>query len=124
MAQQGNGENGEIDRAREQAIGMMADAQERLMAGANEVAERLPEAWAGAQTAARDTQRALDTMSDENLILGTGFSLGLAVGLFFGGVNRLLALIALLPAAAMAATLAGRRSEGQARTTTRRRAAG
>ncbi|HVM31171.1 MAG TPA: hypothetical protein VM305_10455 [Candidatus Limnocylindrales bacterium] len=92
--------------------GVMADAQERLKASANQVAERLPEALAGAQEAAHDAQVALDGMSDEALIAGTGFSLGLAVGLFFGGVNRLLILLAAIPGAAMAATLSGRRQGG------------
>jgi hypothetical protein len=94
--------------------GVMADAQERLKAGANQVAERLPEAIAGAQEAAHDAQVALDGMSDEALIAGTGFSIGLAVGLFFGGMNRLFILLAAIPGAAMAATLAGRRQGGVA----------
>jgi hypothetical protein len=104
--------------------GVVADAQERLKTGANQVAEKLPEAIAGAQVAAHDAQVALDGMSDEALIAGTGFSIGLAVGLFFGGMNRLLILLAAIPGAAMAATLAGRRQGAAASggATTRRRA--
>ncbi len=102
------GQNG-LESARETAIGVMTDAQQRLKAGANQVAERFPEALSGAQSAARDTQRTLDGMSDDALLAGAGFSVGMAVGLFVGGVNRLLILLSLIPAAAMAATLAGRR---------------
>jgi hypothetical protein len=107
---------------REAAIGVMTDAQERLRSGANQVAERLPDALAGAQVAAHDAQVALDGMSDEALIAGTGFSIGLAVGLFFGGVNRLLILLAAMPGAAMAATLAGRRQNAARGGASRRRA--
>jgi hypothetical protein len=114
MAQgQTNGPDG-ADGTREAALNAMSDAQEKLRSGANQVADRLPEAIAGAQVAAHDAQVALDGMSDEALIAGTSFSVGLAVGLFFGGVNRLLILLAALPGAAMAATLAGRRQAAAA----------
>ena len=46
-------------------------------------------------------------------VIGTSFSLGLGVGLFMSGANRLLVLLALAPAAAMAATLVAR-DEGPA----------
>jgi hypothetical protein len=111
--QQGtNGADNNLDEVRDSAVGVMSDAQERLRSGANQVAERLPDALNNAQVAAKDAQVALDGMSDDALIAGTGFSIGLAVGLFFGGVNRLLILLAIMPGAAMAATLAGRRQAG------------
>lgn len=78
-------------------------------------AERWPEAVASAQVAARDTQQALERMPNQGLIIGTSFSLGLGVGLFMSGANRLLVLVALAPAAAMAATLLAR-EEGSAAT--------
>jgi len=74
-------------------------------------AERLPEVAETAQVAARDTQRALERMPNQGLVVGTSFSLGLGVGLFMSGANRLLVLLALAPAAAMAATLVAREDE-------------
>ncbi len=50
-------------------------------------------------------------MPNQGLVVGTSFSIGLGVGLFMSGANRLLVLLALAPAAAMAATLIAR--EGQ-----------
>jgi hypothetical protein len=119
-----NGTDNGAEGAREAAFGVMSDAQEKLMSGASQVADRLPEALAGAQTAAHDAQVALDGMSDEALVAGASFSVGLAVGLFFGGVNRLLVLLAAMPGAAMAATLAGRRQAAASGSASRKRAAG
>jgi hypothetical protein len=75
-------------------------------------AERLPDAVAGAQSKARDAQRALEGAPNQGLIIGTSFSLGLGVGLFMTGANRLLVVLALAPAAAMAATLVTREQDG------------
>lgn len=113
----GNEEGGAQDRARKATVGVMAgaqDAAEKVLVSAERAAERLPDAMAGAQVAARDTQRALDEMPNQALIIGTSFSLGLGVGLFLTGSNRLLVLVALAPAAAMAATLLGREEAQQA----------
>jgi hypothetical protein len=106
-------DGGATDIAQEtrQPIGVMGTAQEaagKIRMGAERAAERLPEAVATAQVAARDTQRMLDEMPNQALLIGTSFSLGLGVGLFLTGYNRLLVLLALLPAAAMAATLLNR----------------
>jgi hypothetical protein len=105
----------ETPAAQREVVGVMAgaqDAAERIRSSAEKAAEkaaeRLPDAMAGAQVAARDTQRALDEMPNQALIIGTSFSLGLGVGLFLTGSNRLLVLAALAPAAAMAATLLSR----------------
>ncbi len=89
------------------------DAAEIVKATAERAAEKWPEAVAGAQTYARDTQRALEKMPNQGLVIGSSFSLGLGVGLFMTGANRLLVLLSLAPAAAMAATLLGR-DEGTA----------
>ena len=43
--------------------------------------------------------------SDEVLAVGTSLSLGLAMGLLLGGANRLLVILALIPATAMGFTL-------------------
>jgi hypothetical protein len=77
---------------------------------AERAAERFPQTMSDAQTVARDTQRALEQLPSETLYLGTGFSLGLAVGLYLHGSNRALVLLALTPAIAMAGTLLGRDS--------------
>lgn len=112
----GNESSGAEEQARKAAVGVMAgaqDAAEKVRASAERAAEKLPDAMAGAQVAARDTQRALDEMPNQALIIGTSFSLGLGVGLFLTGSNRLLVLAALAPAAAMAATLLSREEAQQ-----------
>ena len=76
---------------------------------AGRAAAALPDAVAGAQVYARDTQRTLEGMDDQTLLAGTTFSLGLGIGLFVGGAHRLLVAAALLPAGAMAMTLLGRK---------------
>jgi hypothetical protein len=50
-------------------------------------------------------------MPNQGLVVGTSFSIGLGVGLFMSGANRILVLLALGPAAAMAATLVAREDE-------------
>ena len=109
-----NGDSPEGSEARESAFAMMAGAQERLRAGVEKAAEAMPDAMAGAQSAARDTQRRIDQMSDDNLLAGASFSLGLAIGLFVSGGSRLLVALTLVPAAAMMATLMGREREAAA----------
>ena len=76
---------------------------------AGRAAAALPDAFAGAQVYARDTQRTLEGMDDRTLFAGTTFSLGLGIGLFAGGAHRLLVAAALVPAGAMAMTLLGRK---------------
>jgi hypothetical protein len=95
------------------AIPGAQEAADLIKATAERAAERWPEAVASAQVAARDTQQALERMPNQGLVIGTSFSLGLGVGLFMTGANRLLVLLALAPAAAMAATLVAR-DEGPA----------
>lgn len=96
------------------ATGVLAgaqDAAEIVKTTAERAAERWPEAVAGAHTYARDTQRALERMPNQGLVIGSSFSLGLGVGLFMTGANRLLVVLALAPAAAMVATLMARDEE-------------
>ena len=84
------------------------DAADVARATAQKAAERLPDAVAGVQTAANETQRRLGEMDNDALLVGTSFSLGLAVGLFLSGANRFLVAAALAPAAAMLLTFFGR----------------
>ena len=100
--------------SKREATGVLAgaqDAAELVKTTAERAAERWPEAVAGAQTYARDTQRVLERMPNQGLVIGSSFSLGLGVGLFMTGANRLLVVLALAPAAAMAATLLARDEE-------------
>ena len=84
------------------------DAANFVKSTAGQAAERWPEAVAAAQTAASESQRALERMPNQGLIIGTSFSLGLGVGLFVSGANRFLVALALAPAGAMALTMFGR----------------
>ncbi len=115
-------ENGAADQGKlgalganaQDAVGVMRDTAERAAA-------RLPEVAANAQVAARDTQRALETMPSQALVVGTTFSLGLAAGLFIGGANRLLVGLALAPAGAMAMTMLGRDDDSTSVASVKRR---
>jgi hypothetical protein len=93
--------------------GVMDGAQEaatRARAAAGDLAERVPSAVASAQGAVDETARTLNELPDQTLMLGAAFSLGVGVGMFLTGTNRLTVVLALAPAAAMAATLLGRDS--------------
>ena len=94
------------------------DAAEVARQTAQRAAERLPEAVAGAQTVATETQRRLGEMDNDALLVGTSFSIGLAVGLFLSGANRFLVALALGPAAAMLLTIFGRDQESASSTAT------
>jgi ElaB/YqjD/DUF883 family membrane-anchored ribosome-binding protein len=109
----GNAQSDAAQAAKKNIVGVMAGAQEAVRAGAEKAAERLPEAVAGAEVAARETQKVLGEMPNQALVIGTSFSLGLGVGLFMTGTNRLLVLAAIAPAMAMAATLLSRESESE-----------
>ena len=94
------------------------DAADAVRTTAEKAAARLPEAVAGAQVAATETQRVLDEMPSQALLIGTSFSLGMGVGLFATGANRLLVALAVAPAAAMALTIFGRGQQSDAESTT------
>jgi phage-related tail protein len=87
------------------------DAAARVRTVAEDVAERVPGAASTAQTAVNETARTLDELPDETLMLGAAFSLGVGVGMFLTGTNRLVVLLSMVPAAAMVATLLNRESE-------------
>ncbi len=84
------------------------DAADTMRTTAERAAAKLPDAVAGAQVAATETQRRLDEMPSQALLIGTSFSLGLGVGLFASGANRLFVALAVAPAVAMALTIFGR----------------
>lgn len=84
------------------------DAADIARSTAQRAAERLPDAVAGVQGAASETQRRLEELPNDALLIGTSFSLGMGVGLFLSGANRFLVAAALAPAAAMALTIFGR----------------
>lgn len=87
----------------------------RNMAGrtaevAGEMASRLPAAAASTREVLGEAQARINSSSDEMLTSGTMLSLGVALGLLLGGSSRLLVALALIPAAAMGATLIDRRT--------------
>ncbi len=111
-------------------LGVMGTAQGAAQATAGAVrtaagsaAEHFPGAMSGAQDAAGGTARMLDAMPNRALVIGTSFSLGLGIGFFLTGAHRILVLLALAPAAAMASTLLRREAmpagEGAPRKKTR-----
>ena len=100
----------EAETGRNGIVSTAQEAASRARAAASDVAERVPSAVASAQGAVDDTARALNELPDQTLMLGAAFSLGVGVGMFLTGTNRLTVLLALVPAAAMAATLISRES--------------
>jgi len=93
---------------------------------ASAVAARLPEAAATTRSAVEEASRRMESGSDEALAVGASLSVGLAIGLLLGGANRLLVVLALIPATAMTFTLldryAGGRLSGSTSTSGSRRA--
>jgi hypothetical protein len=106
----------------QQAKDAVRDAADTVKNVANEAAARLPEAAATTRVAFADAQRAIESGSDETLSAGTLVAFGFALGLLVGGANRLLVLLALVPAAAMGLTLLDRQGSkpASARSTTSR----
>ena len=88
----------------------MRDAADTVRSVANEAVARLPEAAATTRDAITDARRTIDSGSDESLSAGTLVAFGFALGLLVGGANRLLVMLALVPAAAMGLTLLDRQS--------------
>ena len=80
---------------------------------AEQAVSRLPEATQTTRSAVEEANRAIQSGSDEMLVAGTTLSVGLALGLLLGGANRLLVILALIPAAAMGFTLLDRSQSGR-----------
>ena len=81
-------------------------------AAAGDAAAQLPTMAGNARTALVDANRQIRGGSDEILIVGGALSLGFAMGLLFGGANRLLVAAAMLPAASMGLTILERANRG------------
>ena len=86
------------------------DVAANVGATAKDVAARLPEAADAAGVQLNRASERMQRESDEVLTVGTTLSLGLAMGLFLGGANRILVMLAMIPAAAMGYTLFDRHS--------------
>jgi hypothetical protein len=104
----GNGE-GTVDGGRtEEARQMLDEVAGTVRTRAQDVAARLPEAAEATRGALDQAGRQLEQSSTDSLMTGAAFSLGMVAGLILAGANRVLVVIALLPAAAMGATLLDR----------------
>ena len=68
-------------------------------------AQRLPDAATATGAQLERANQMMRAESDEVLAVGTSLALGLAMGLLLGGANRLLVILALIPATAMGFTL-------------------
>jgi len=68
-------------------------------------AQRLPEAATATGAQLERANQMIRGESDEVLAVGTSLALGLAMGLLLGGANRILVILALIPATAMGFTL-------------------
>ena len=117
QARGGNGRDASAATAEEGVRGLAADLSQR--AGemgegarqvAGEVANRLPAAAATTREAIGMANRQIEAAPTDVLVVGTSLSIGVALGLLLGGSNRLLVATALIPAAAMGATLLERRN--------------
>jgi hypothetical protein len=101
------------------------DVAQRVLAGAEHVAGQVPDVIAGAGSYAQEAQETLEAMPNQALIVGSSFSVGLAIGLLIGGSPRTFIVLALIPGAAMAMTLLTRQDATRPATTSagRRQAA-
>jgi hypothetical protein len=83
------------------AKGIASDVADKAVAAA----QRLPEAASATGVQIERANQIIRSESDEVLAVGTSLSLGMAMGLLLGGANRLLVILALIPATAMGLTL-------------------
>jgi len=83
------------------AKGIASDVADK----AASAAARLPDAASATGYQLERANAIIQRESDEVLAVGTSLSLGLAMGLLLGGANRLLVILALIPASAMGYTL-------------------
>jgi hypothetical protein len=89
----------------EEARQVLGEVAGTVRTRAQDVAARLPEAAEATRGAIGQAAEQLERSSTDSLMTGAAFSLGMVTGLLLAGANRLLVAIALLPAAAMGATL-------------------
>ena len=83
------------------AKGIASDVADKAVSAA----QRLPEAASATGIHLEKANQMIRSESDEVLAVGTSLSLGMAIGLLLGGANRLLVILALVPATAMGLTL-------------------
>lgn len=83
------------------AKGIASDVADRAVAAA----KSLPDAASQTGAQIERANQMIQGESDEVLAVGTSLALGLAMGLLLGGANRLLVILALIPATAMGFTL-------------------
>lgn len=86
------------------------DVADTVFGAAGEAVARVPDAAAATRQTLVEANRALQAGSTESLTAGALLSVGSALGLFLGGANRFLVLLALIPAAAMALVVIDRQS--------------
>ena len=107
------GDTSERIRRRVAVMGdAVSTAAESAAAVAGDAMARLPAVASGARSMVVETNRQIRIGSDEILIVGGALSFGFAMGLLFGGANRLVVAGALLPAATMGLTILERANEG------------
>ena len=102
-----------VEQAKEavrEAADTVREAADTVRSVANDAVAKFPEAAATTREALADARRTIDSGSDETLSAGTLVAFGFAMGLLVGGANRLLVVLALIPAAAMGLTLLDRQS--------------
>lgn len=97
----------------DQGIAQTARNVADTVAGAaGEVGSRLPEVASTTRDAFTEANRMVHSGSDQTLIVAGSLSIGLALGLLLGGANRLLVILALIPAALIGTTLVERMESG------------
>ncbi len=106
---------GDADRGIRQRVAVMGDAVSTAAGSAataaSDAVSQLPAMAASARTVLVETNRQIRTSSDEILIVGSALSFGFALGLLFGGANRLLVGAAMLPAASMGLSILERANQ-------------
>jgi len=85
---------------------------ENVAGAAGEVGAKLPEVAQSTRDAFTEANRMVQGGSDQTLKLVGATAIGLAVGLLLGGANRILVVLAMLPAAVIGATLVERMDGG------------
>ncbi len=97
----------------DQGVAQTARQVADTVAGAaGEVTARLPEVATSTRDAFTEANRMVRSGSDGTLKIGGAFSIGLALGLLLGGANRLLVVLALIPAGLIGTTLVERAESG------------
>lgn len=114
MARHGTDDFGD-GTAAESGTSRVDAAVEQAKSTAGDLADALPGAAATAGEAARQVQAQVGSMSYEGLAVGSALSLGAALGLLISGSNRLLVLMALVPAIVMGSYLVNERQATQLR---------